>query len=138
MVFRAVYTPTGSTYTGSSDATHGECVTVSKAPTTTTTTPSDGAGDPVTELAVGDSAFDKAVVEGVAAGGTPTGTVDFFICDPSQVQGAAGSETCATGGDACGQPEDAVAGRGFRPAVGVGDLESRRRGGRGRNLVLPR
>ena len=98
--FRAVYTPSGSIYTGSSDATHGECVTVSKAPTTTVTTPRNGAGNAVTEVAVGDSVFDEAVVTGVAAGGTPTGTVDFFICDPSQVQGAAGSETCATGGDA--------------------------------------
>src|SRR5215217_3803203 len=98
--FRAVYTPTGNTYTGSSDATHGECVTVSKAPTTTVTTPRNGAGDAVSEISVGGSVFDKAVVTGVAAGGTPTGSVDFFICDPSQVQGAAGSETCAAGGDA--------------------------------------
>jgi hypothetical protein len=98
--FRAVYTPTGSTYTGSSDATHGECVTVSKAPTATVTTPRNGAGNAVSELAVGDSVFDKAVVTGVAAGGTPTGIVAFSICDPSQVQGAAGAETCATGGTA--------------------------------------
>jgi hypothetical protein len=98
--FRAVYTPTGSTYTGSDDATHGECVTVAKAQTTTVTTPRDGAGNAVSEIPVGGSVFDEAVVTGVAAGGTPTGTVDFFICDPSQVQGAAGSETCATGGDA--------------------------------------
>jgi hypothetical protein len=114
--FRAVYTPTGNTYTGSSDATHGECVTVSKAPTTTTTTPRNGAGDPVTELAVGDSLFDSAVVQGVAAGGTPTGTVDFFICDPSQVQGSAGSETCATGGTAlAGNPRTLSADAGSDP-----------------------
>jgi hypothetical protein len=98
--FRAVYTPSGNVYTGSSDATHGECVTVSPAPTTTVTTPRNGAGNAVTELAVGASVFDKAVVTGVAAGGTPTGTVNFFICSPTQVQGAAGAETCATGGDA--------------------------------------
>jgi hypothetical protein len=103
--FRAVYTPTGNTYTGSNDATHGECVTVSKAPTSTVTTPRNGAGNAISEISVGDSAFDKAVVTGVVAGGTPTGTVSFFICDPSQVE-AAGGSTCATGGDAlAGNPK---------------------------------
>ena len=73
---------------------------MSKAPTTTVTTPRNGAGNAVLELAVGDSVFDNAVVTGVAAGGTPSGTVAFSICDPTQVQGAAGSENCATGGSA--------------------------------------
>ena len=114
--FRAVYTPSGNVYTGSSDATHGECVTVSKAPTTTVTTPRNGAGGAVTEVAVGASVFDEAVVTGVTSGGTPTGTVDFFICDPSQVQGAAGSETCATGGDAlAGNPRTLSGNAGSSP-----------------------
>ena len=114
--FRAVYTPSGNVYTGSSDATHGECVTVSKAPTTTVTTPRNGAGGAVTEVAVGASVFDEAVVTGVTSGGTPTGTVDFFICDPSQVQGASGSETCATGGDAlAGNPRTLSGNAGSSP-----------------------
>jgi len=114
--FRAVYTPSGNVYNGSSDARHSECVTVSKAPTSTETTPRNGAGTAVTEVGVGASVFDKAVVTGVAAGGTPTGTVDFFICDPTQVQGAAGSETCASGGAALsGNPRTLAADAGSSP-----------------------
>jgi hypothetical protein len=37
-------------------------------------------------------------VSGTAAGGAPTGTVSFYICNPSQVTGAAGSEQCAGSG----------------------------------------
>jgi len=96
--FRATYTPTGTIYTGSSDNTHGECVTVNKAPTTTVTTPSDGSGVAlVSPVPLGTVLFDKAVVTGVAAGGNPTGTVDFFLCDPTQVTGPVGAEVCAAG-----------------------------------------
>ncbi len=99
--FRAVYTPSGTTYTGSSDSAHTECVTVSPDTTSTVTTPQAPAGTNITlPVAVGTSVFDKAVVTGTTAGGTPTGTVDFFICSPLQVQGTAGSETCTAGGTA--------------------------------------
>src|SRR5439155_16623721 len=47
--------------------------------------------------ALGTTLYDKAVVTGTTVGGTPTGTVSFFICNPSQVTGAAGSEVCAAG-----------------------------------------
>src|SRR5262249_23757909 len=95
--FRAVYTPTGTTYTGSSDATHGECVTVSKAPTTTVTTPSVGSGSTVP---VGTSVTDHALVTGSSADGFPSGTIDFFICNPTVV--AANGGTCSSGGVAAG------------------------------------
>jgi hypothetical protein len=92
--FRAVYSPTGSTYTGSGDATTDECVIVDKLDTTTVTTPSGSSPH-----AVNDSVTDHAVVTANASGdGTPTGTITFFICSPSQTTGAAGSEVCATGG----------------------------------------
>jgi hypothetical protein len=97
--FNATYVPTGTTYTGSSDATHGECVTVSKAPTTTVTTPSTAG-----PVAVNALVTDHAVVTGSSADGTPTGTIAFFICNPSQTTGSAGSEVCATGGTALNAP----------------------------------
>jgi hypothetical protein len=95
--FRAVYTPTGTTYTGSSDATHGECVTVSPETTTTVTTPSVGAGP----VAVNTLVTDHAVVTAFDnADGTPTGTINFFICNPAQVTANGG--TCSSGGTAAG------------------------------------
>ena len=95
--FRAEYVPTGSTYTSSSDASHTECVTVSPAGTTTVTTPRAGGANISGPVAVNTSVTDLAVVTGNAAGGTPTGSVSFFVCNPSQVQGAAGAETCPDG-----------------------------------------
>jgi hypothetical protein len=84
--FRATYTPTGNTYTGSSDNSHGECVTVAKAASSTVTTPSDEGGDALTgSVAVGTVVSDRAVVTGVANGGTPTGTVKFWLCDPGEL-----------------------------------------------------
>jgi hypothetical protein len=100
--FRADYVPTGTTYTGSSDGTHGECVTVSKAPTTTVTTPRV-AGSPISgAVAVGTKVIDHAVVTGSSADGAPTGTVNFFICNPTEVANNGG--TCSTGGTAAGSP----------------------------------
>jgi hypothetical protein len=75
----------------------GEDVVVRQLPTTTVTTPVDGSGVTFTSVPFGSSVYDHAVVTGDAAGGTPTGTVSFFICDPSQVTGSAGSEVCASG-----------------------------------------
>jgi hypothetical protein len=96
--FRAAYTPTGNTYTGSSDVgSHTECVTVSPDTTTTVTTPRNAAGNAVTTVALNSDVYDYALVTGTAAGGVPTGSVNFFICTPSEVSGGAGSETCATG-----------------------------------------
>src|SRR5262249_41766665 len=97
--FRAVYTPTGTTYTGSSDATHGECVTVGKVATTTVTTPSDSSGTALSSpVAFGTTLFDKAVVTGTDLGGNPPAQVAFFPCDPRRVTGACGAEVCASGG----------------------------------------
>lgn len=95
--FRATYTPSGSTYLTSSDNTHGECVTVSPDTTTTVTTPRNGSGTAITTVALNSSVYDYALVTGTAAGGTPTGTVNFFICDPTQISGASGAEVCASG-----------------------------------------
>ncbi len=61
-----------------------ECFTVRTIPTTTTTTPS------VVTTTFGSSVTDHAVVQANQAGdGTPTGTVTFFICDPTQTSGGA-------------------------------------------------
>jgi hypothetical protein len=88
----------------------GEDVIVQQFPTTTVTTPVDVSGTTVSTASIGASVFDHAVVTGAAAGGTPTGTVSFFICDPTQVTGAAGSEVCGTtAGTAVGSPVTATA-----------------------------
>ena len=47
-------------------------------------------------LALGTHLYDKAVVTGTIAGGNPTGTVSFYLCNPSQVTGTAGNEVCPT------------------------------------------
>lgn len=87
---------------GASDSGVNECFTVIQIGTTTVTTPSSSSGTALSGTqALGTSLYDKAVVTAAASGGGPvTGTVDFFVCNPSQVQGAAGAETCATGGSA--------------------------------------
>jgi hypothetical protein len=64
-----------------------ECFTVQTIKTTTTTTPSPGSGG--TTL-FGSQVTDHAVVQAVTSGGgTPTGTVTFFVCDPTQTVGGA-------------------------------------------------
>jgi hypothetical protein len=96
--FRAVYTPTGSTYTGSSDSSHTECVTVAKANTQTVTTPSDNSGTALTgPVAVGTNVKDKAVVTGVTGGGAPDGTVKFEVCNPLQTTPHLSGPTCEAG-----------------------------------------
>jgi len=87
----------------------GEDVIVRQLPTTTVTTPVDGSGTPVSSVSFGASVFDHAVVTGDPAGGTPTGTVNFFICNPTQVTGTAGSEVCAGGTALSGNPRTATA-----------------------------
>jgi hypothetical protein len=64
-----------------------ECFTVQKIPTATTTMPSVGSGG---STSFGSSVTDFAIVQASNSGdGTPTGTVTFFVCDPTQVTGGA-------------------------------------------------
>jgi len=64
-----------------------ECFTVRTIPTTTATTPSVGMGG---TTAFGSSVTDFALVQATTTGdGTPTGTVTFFVCDPTQVSSGA-------------------------------------------------
>jgi hypothetical protein len=97
--FRANYVASGSVYNNSDDTGHhAECVTVNPDSTTTVTTPLV-TGSPISgNVPVNTSVTDHAVVTGTAAGGSPTGTVDFYICNPTQV--AANGGTCSTGGTA--------------------------------------
>jgi hypothetical protein len=95
--FYAVW-PGDSNYANgaSGGAAATECFTVAKLPTTTVTTPGTLSGTtftPITTIALGGSVVDRAVVTGSAAGGDPTGNVNFFVC-------AIASGTCATGGTA--------------------------------------
>jgi len=59
---------------------NSECFSVTKIDTQTVTTPVDGSGTPTTQINLGDSIQDKAVVTGTAIGGDPTGSVKFFVC----------------------------------------------------------
>jgi len=101
--FRAVYEPTGSTYTaGNADASHTECVTVGPENTTTVTTPKLNGANIVGAIPVGSVVTDHAVIAAVDnADGTPTGTVDFFICNPSVtlLSGNCASGTVSAGAD---------------------------------------
>jgi hypothetical protein len=111
--FRATFNPSGSngsTYTSSNDTgNHSECVTISPDSTGTVTTP-QVSGSPISSaVAVGTSVTDHAVVTGTTAGGTPTGTIHFFICNPTQV--AANGGDCSSGGTAL-TDETALAGPG--------------------------
>jgi hypothetical protein len=75
-----------------------ECFTIQTIATTTTTTPSVGSGGTTT---FGTQVTDHAIVQAVTNGdGTPTGTVTFFICTPTQTTGGA----CPTGGAQVGTP----------------------------------
>ena len=94
--FRAVYS--GDTnYAESSDGSSTECFTVTKAPSSTVTNPSE------TSITLGDSLTDTAVVSGNATGGSPTGHVDFFVCGPS-------ASDCTSGGTALGSDVSLTAG----------------------------
>ncbi|HEV8360151.1 MAG TPA: Ig-like domain repeat protein [Candidatus Thermoplasmatota archaeon] len=76
-------------YTSGSHTNNGtECFEVAKQPSTTVTTPSSSSID------LGGSVSDHAVVTGDF--GTPTGTVDFFLCAPSELDLILG--TCEEGG----------------------------------------
>jgi hypothetical protein len=62
-------------------------------------------------VAVGTVVFDYARITGSSADGTPTGTVTFFICTPSQVSGG----VCASGGTQVGTAVTATAVTGSNP-----------------------
>jgi hypothetical protein len=104
--WRAVYTPaTGSSYNGSTDDSTGECFTVSKINTTTTTHPQE-AGSNITTATFGDHVTDHAQVDAAnSLDGDVTGTVTFYVCDPDVL--AANSESsCVTGGSQVGTAVD--------------------------------
>jgi len=93
-------------------------VTILPAGTTTVTTPQVD-GQPISgAVPVGTSVTDHAVVTGNAAGGTPTGTINFFVCDPTQV--AANGGTCSSGGTAAGS-KTAAAGPGANQSQATSD-----------------
>ena len=81
--------PGDNNYPGSKDVTDpaNECFTVQTIETTTVTTPSVGQNG---TTKFGTSVSDNAVITAARDGGGPiTGTVTFYICDPSQtVNGA--------------------------------------------------
>jgi hypothetical protein len=85
----AKFTPNASSTTAGvppSSSTTGECFSVVQIPTTTHTTPSPVGGT----TTFGSSVTDHAVVTATQSGdGAPTGTVTFFICDPTQTSGGA-------------------------------------------------
>jgi len=82
-----------------------ECFTVAKLPSGTVTTPSTGT---VTLASINAGGFvtDTAVVTGTAAGGDPTGTVNFFICGPIASGTCDGTTTVGTA--VSGNPVDLV------------------------------
>jgi len=63
-----------SNYTTSSDTSLDECYDVTSATTGTRTTPTHAS------ITLGDSDTDGVVVTGNSAGGSPTGSVDFYEC----------------------------------------------------------
>jgi hypothetical protein len=74
--FAGVYSG-DSNYSGSSDTTIDECFDVTAATTATVTTPTNS------NIVLGNTNRDAAVVTGNAAGGSPTGTVTFYECGPT-------------------------------------------------------
>ena len=74
--FAAVYSG-NLDYKPSSDTATGECFDVTVAPTSTATAPVSAS------IVLGQSDTAGAVVTGVTAGGSPTGTVTFYECGPT-------------------------------------------------------
>src|SRR5262249_46723163 len=95
-----------------------ECFTVQTITTTTTTTPSVGSGGTTT---FGSSVTDHAVVQADQAGdGTPTGTVTFFVCNPTQLTNGA----CPTGGTQVGSPVTTQPVAGLTPPASSADSDA--------------
>jgi hypothetical protein len=107
--------PAALTESGGSGGTN-ECFTVRTIPTATTTTPSTGSGGTTT---FGSSVTDHAIVQATLSGdGTPTGTVTFFVCDPTQTVGGA----CPDGhGTQVGSPVTTQAVSGSNPPASFAD-----------------
>ncbi len=107
--------PTALTEFGGANGTN-ECFTVRTIPTATVTTPSVGSGGTAT---FGSSVTDHAVVTATQSGdGTPTGTVTFFVCDPTQTSGGA----CpAPNGTQVGNPVTTQAVSGSDPPASFAD-----------------
>jgi hypothetical protein len=93
--FALLYTPdaTAPYSPGESNSTTNECVSFTSIGTGTVTSPTSGS------IVLGDSNTDTATVTGNANGGSPTGTVDFWLCSPAQMT-ALSETTCASGGTA--------------------------------------
>jgi hypothetical protein len=93
-----------------------ECFTVQKISTTTVTTPSAGSAGTVT---FGSSVTDHAQVTADNSGdGYPSGTVTFFVCDPSQVSGGACPDP---NGTQVGDPVNTEAVSGATPPAATAD-----------------
>jgi hypothetical protein len=96
-----------------------ECFTVRTIPTTTTTTPSPGSGGMTT---FGSSVTDHAIVQANQTGdGTPTGTVTFFLCNPSQTSGGACPDP---NGTQVGSPVTTAAISGSNPPASSADSDA--------------
>jgi hypothetical protein len=94
--FRADW-PGDTTYPGALSATDtsNECFRVLQLGTTTVTSPQAPSGTNVTTVSLGTSVYDHAVVTNTSGSTGPTGTVNFYICTPSQVTGTGTSAHCA-------------------------------------------
>ncbi|HMK63676.1 MAG TPA: Ig-like domain-containing protein, partial [Acidimicrobiales bacterium] len=73
--FAAVYSG-DSNYTGSSDDSTDECYDVSPGSTTNITTPANAT------INLGQVITDLSTITGNAAGGSPSGSVSFYVCGP--------------------------------------------------------
>ena len=65
------------------------------------TTPSNASGTATPTIEKGGAIYDKAVITGTGSTSTPTGTVDFYLCSPSQLNDASATDdpaTCDVGG----------------------------------------
>ena len=92
-----------------------ECFTVQTIPTKTTTVPSAGLSG---SAVFGSTVTDHGVVTATATGGgTPTGTVTFYVCDPTQTTGT----SCLTGGTQVGSPVNLTAIAGSNPPASSAD-----------------
>jgi hypothetical protein len=111
------YPPALSEFGGANGT--NECFTIQTITTTTTTTPSPGSGGTTT---FGSQVTDHAIVQATQSGdGTPTGTVTFFICDPTQTSGGA----CpAPNGTQVGSPVDTQAVSGSNPPASFADSDA--------------
>jgi hypothetical protein len=118
--FRATW-PGDSNYPGTLTEFGGaggtnECFTVARIPTTTTTAPSVGSGG---TTSFGSSVTDHAIVQATQTGdGNPTGTVTFFVCDPSQTSGGACPDP---NGTQVGSPVNLAAISGSNPPASSAD-----------------